>query len=162
MSTKLKRKSKLYLSAILVLAIISIALVWNSHPNYMSYIMVFASLLIYLVIRTEGYKTNDTPEDFFLYNREMPQDEFVPTYVTTNIGLFSSIAFSVILGYYYGIAGMLFTVLAWFLGMYWFSLNIPKLLPFLKTGTTIHEFIANSYGKTENQKIRLRAWTSAV
>ena len=92
----------------------------------------------------------------------MPKDEFVPTFVTTNIGLFSSIAFSVILGFYYGIAGMFFTTFAWFLGMYWFSRKMPNLLPFLKTGTTIHEFIANSYGKTDAQKIKLRAWTSAV
>ena len=156
------KKSRLILSGIIAALIISIIFFWFNHPSYITYSMVIASLLIYLTVRTEGYKTNDTPEDFFLFNREMPKDEFVPTFVTTNIGLFSSIAFSVILGFYYGIAGMFFTTFAWFLGMYWFSRKMPNLLPFLKTGTTIHEFIANSYGKTDAQKIKLRAWTSAV
>jgi len=158
----LTNKSKIILSCIITALIISIVFLWNNHPNYITYSMVFSSLIIYLVIRTDSYKENVTPEEFFLYNREMPKDEFVPTYVTTNIGLFSSIAFSVILGFYYGISGMLFMTTAWFFGMYWFSLKIPKLLPFLKTGTTIHEFISNSYGKTDSQKIRLRAWTSVV
>ena len=162
MMSHITKKSKIILVCILAALAVSIVLLWNSYPNYITYSMVLSSLLIYLVVRTEGYKANDTPEEFFLYNREMPQDEFVPTFVTTNIGLFSSIAFSVILSFYYGIAGMLFTTAAWFFGMYWFSLKIPKLLPFLKTGTTIHEFIANSYGKTDSQKVRLRAWTSVV
>jgi Na+/proline symporter len=156
------KKSRIILAGIMAVLIISIIFFWNNNPSYITYSMIIASLLIYLTVRAEGYKKNDTPEDFFLFNREMPKDEFVPTFVTTNIGLFSSIAFSVILGFYYGIAGMFFTTFAWFFGMYWFSRKIPKLLPFLKTGTTIHEFIANSYGKTNAQKIKLRAWTSAV
>lgn len=160
--TSINKTSKLFILWLIIALIIAIVAFWNNHPNYMIYSMVLFSLLVYLVIRKEGYKTNDTPEEFFLYNREMPQGEFVPTYVTTNIGLFSSIAFSAIMGYYYGTAGMLFTTLAWFLGMFWFSTKIPKLLPFFKNGTTIHEFIANSYGKTDSQKMRLRSWTSAV
>lgn len=157
--TKTSKILILILSSLLTGAII---IFWGSEPQYIIYSMSLYSLLVYLVIRAKGYKDNDTPEDFFLYNREMPKDEFVPTFVTTNIGLFSSIAFSVVLSFYYGIGVMLTTTLAWFIGMYWFSKKIPNLLPFLKKGTTIHEYIAESYGKTENQKNKLRVWTSIV
>lgn len=120
------------------------------------------SLITYLVVRVEKYKSNDTPEEFFLYGREMPEKDFIPTFVTSNIGLFSSIAFSTILAYYYGIGGMLITVGAWFLGMYLFSRAIPNLLPFLKKGSTIHEFIAEAFGETDKQKTSLRVWTSII
>lgn len=155
-------RSKFLITIVLLFLFIAIYFLWNSNPKYMTYAMVIASLLLYLVIRTQNYKANDTPEDFFLYNREMPKNQFVPTFVTTNIGLFSSIAYSTILAYTYGIAGMLFATLAWFIGMYWFSLKIPRLLPFFKVGTTIHEFIANTYGTSQNQRALLRAWTSMI
>lgn len=156
------KRSITLMTAILIVFLVALFSLWKSHPEYIPHAMVIASLLIYLVCRTQEYRANDTPDDFFLYDREMPRNQFVPTYVTTNIGLFSSIAYSVILAYYYGIAGMLFTTLAWFLGMYWFSKKIPTLLSFFKTGTTIHEFIANSYGKSQHEKAVLRAWTSGV
>lgn len=125
--------------------------------------MVSSSLLVYLVVRTQGAHTTALPDDFFLYDRAMPDSQFVPTYVTTNIGLFSSIAYSTILAYYYGIAGMVFTTLAWFMGMYWFSRHIRTLLPFLKTGSTIHEYIAITYGGASQQHTSLlRAWTSLI
>ena len=128
----------------------------------MVYPLILGSLLAYLVFELPFYKADDTPENFFLFNRQMPERYFVWSFVSTNIGLFSSIAFSVLLSYYFGIAGMFWTTLGWFIGMWLFSKAIPKLLPFFKTGNTLHEFIALKYGNTPEEKRRLRVFTSII
>lgn len=156
------KSTKIYLTIIGLITTILVLVFWFTNPPLIIYPFILGSLISYLVVRVEKYKSNDTPEGFFLYNREMPKKSFVPTFVTSNIGLFSSIAFSTILAYYYGISGMVILVAVWFLGMYLFSRAIPKLLPFMKEGNTIHEFIANRYGKTIAQKTSLRVWTSII
>lgn len=155
-------KSKKILYSIIFISLLGLILSWIIYPILMIYIPIIGSLLFYLTVRYENYKPNDTPEEYFLYNREMPEDEFVPTYVVSNIGLFSSIAFSVILAFYSGIGGMIIMVSAWFLGMYFFSRSIPKLLPFFKQGNTLHEFIASKYSTNDIQNASIRSWTSLV
>lgn len=150
------------ITIIAVATITVTAVFFYTYPKGMVYSLLVGSLLLYFFARWPDYQRNKTPDDFFLYNRQMPQSEFVPTFVTSNIGLFSSIAFSTILAFYYGIGGMVFTVLAWFLGMYLFSKAIPKLLPFFKVGHTLHQFIGEKFANNDKQKSNLRIWTSLV
>jgi Na+/proline symporter len=128
----------------------------------MTYIVVIGSLLVYFVLEYGEYHADDTPDSFFLYNRQMPENKFVWTFVATNVGLYSSILFSVGLSFCYGIAGMFWTTLAWFLGMYWFSKKIPIFLEFFKRGFTLHEYIAEKCGSTDEEKTRIRFFTSVV
>ncbi|MGA3288569.1 MAG: hypothetical protein ABSD46_14235 [Bacteroidota bacterium] len=149
-----------------VLTIATSVIIWVifyfTAPELMVYPLIIGSLAAYLVYEYAFYKVDDIPENFFLFNRKMPERYFVWSFVSTNIGLFSSIAFSVILSFYFGIAGMFWTTFAWFVGMWWFSKAIPKLLPFFKTGNTLHEFIAVKYGNTFEEKKRLRVITSTI
>jgi Na+/proline symporter len=92
----------------------------------------------------------------------MPKREFVGTLVTTNIGFFSSVAFSTLLISTLGIGPAVLCVVSWFLGLWLFSRAIPRLLPFLKTGSTIHEFIAISYARTPLQAGRLALISSII
>ena len=136
------------------------SLIWE--PDLAIWWAVSGPLLVYLILRIPEYRRNDTPEGYFLHSRQMPSNKFVWTFVTTNIGLFSSIAFSTILAYYYGIPGMVWTVVAWFAGIWWFSKKIPSFLGFFKTGSTVHEFISESYGSSDREKRILRAFTAAA
>ena len=132
-------------------------------PEILIYTLLSLSLIAYLAIRYDQYKANDTPEDYFLYTRRMPLKQFIPTYVTSNIGLFSSIAFSSILSFYYGLHGVVWPTLAWFVGMFWFSTKIGKLLPFFKNGNTLHEFLGRSYAGGNIALLnRFRVFTSVV
>lgn len=136
------------------------SLAWS--PDKAIWWAVMGPLLVYLLLRIPEYRNPDTPDGYFLHDRQMPSNRFVWTFVTTNIGLFSSIAFSTILAYYYGVPGMFWTLVAWFLGIYWFSRKIPDFLDFFKNGSTVHEFIAESYGTSEREKLVLRAFTAAA
>nr|VFJ63616.1 MAG: Na+/proline symporter [Candidatus Kentron sp. FW] len=148
-----------FVTGILIIGWFS-SLIWK--PDVVIWWAVMGPLLIYLLLRIPEYKKIDTPDGYFLHDRQMPSKRFVWTFVTTNIGLFSSIAFSAILAYYYGVPGMVWTVVAWFLGIYWFSKKIPEFLWFFKNGSTVHEFIAESYGTNDREKIVLRAFTAAA
>ncbi len=154
--------SRKIIFAIGAFAIAGVILGWMYLPSMILYALIGGPLAVFLVIGFSSYKRNDTPRNFFLYQRSMPSGEFVPTFVSTNIGLFSSIIFSAILAFSYGVSGMIATTLAWFAGMYWFSRQVPILLPFFRRGNTIHEYIAETYGTDAQQKRKLRSFTSLV
>jgi Na+/proline symporter len=92
----------------------------------------------------------------------MPRNEFVGTLVTTNVGFFSSVAFSTVLIVTMGIGPALIAVVAWILGLIWFARCIPNLLSFFRQGSTVHEYIATSYGKTPEQRRHLRFYSSII
>jgi Na+/proline symporter len=105
---------------------------------------------------------NETLQSFFLYERKMPSQEFIGTLVTTNVGFFSSVAFSCVLIVTTGIGPAVIAVIAWILGLVWFSHYIPKLIEFFRKGSTVHEYIAQSYGRTPEQKRHLRFYSSII
>lgn len=119
-------------------------------------------LTAFLLIGISEYKSDDTPDGFFLYERKMPTRFFGWTYVASNVGLFSSIFYSIYIAHYFGPAGMLWPTLAWFTGMFWFSRSLPKLMPFLQKGQSIHEFIGHTFGRTERERLLIRRATSLV
>jgi Na+/proline symporter len=92
----------------------------------------------------------------------MPRNEFIGTLVTTNVGFFSSVAFSTVLIVTMGIGPAVILVIAWSVGLLWFSWYIPKLLPFLRNGSTVHEYISNAYGRTPAQTRHLRFYSSTI
>lgn len=129
---------------------------WAPLPFVVAVLAAFATVGIF------GYRSEETAESFFFYTRRMPPTLFKWTYVTANVGLFSSIFYSTFIAYALGPAGMVYPLVAWLLGMYWFSRNIPRLLPFFKEGASIHDFIACRYGHTERSRLVLRRITSSV
>ena len=159
-------ESKIRVVKIALILIFTLFIVYltafNYCPKYVRYSFLVFPLFFYLLIRFSIHKKNQKPEEYFLYERDMPVKQFIPSYVTTNIGLFSSIGYSVILCCYYGFQGMLWTTIAWFLGMYWFSKKVEYLLPFMKNGNTLHEYIAIKYGTTPKQMNKIRGYTSII
>lgn len=122
----------------------------------------FGFAIAWALYRLPARGTKETLESFFLYERRMPKSEFIGTLVTTNVGFFSSVAFSCVLIVTMGIGPAIFAVLAWVVGLLWFSFCIPKLLSFFRAGSTIHEYIAQSYGRTASQKRHLRFYSSVI
>ena len=121
-----------------------------------------AFCVAWAVYRLPTMAVKETLKSFFLYERKMPRNEFVGTLVTTNVGFFSSVAFSTVLIVTMGIGPALILVIAWALGLVWFASYIPNLLPFLRNGSTVHEYIANAYGTTPNERRRLRFYSSVI
>jgi Na+/proline symporter len=105
---------------------------------------------------------SETLTSFFLYERQMPKREFIGTLVTTNVGFFSSVAFSAVLIVTMGIGPAVLAVFAWVAGLLWFSHSVPKLIEFFRRGATIHEYIAESYGRNAGQKRHLRFYSSFI
>lgn len=114
------------------------------------------------VYRLPTRLSNETLQSFFLYERKMPSQEFIGTLVTTNVGFFSSVAFSCVLIVTMGIGPAIIAVIAWLLGLLWFSYYIPSLIEFFRNGSTVHEYIAQSYGRTSEQKRHLRFYSSVI
>jgi Na+/proline symporter len=118
--------------------------------------------IAWALYRLPALREKETLASFFLYERKMPRRQFVGTLVTTNIGFFSSVAFSTILVFAMGIGPAIIAVVAWFIGLIWFSRQIPALMPFFRSGSTIHEFIGEKYGKNISQKRHLRIYSSII
>jgi Na+/proline symporter len=106
--------------------------------------------------------TKENLSTFFLYERKMPRREFVGTLVTTNIGFFSSVAFSTLLIASMGVGPAVISVLFWLAGLYAFSTQVDKLIPFFKKGSTLHEYIGVSFGVSARQAATLAFVSSLV
>ncbi len=52
--------------------------------------------------------------------------------------------------------------MAWILGLLWFANYIPQLLPFFRSGSTLHEYIGERYGRTAIQRRHLRFYSSVI
>jgi Na+/proline symporter len=124
--------------------------------------MLGAAFIAFLIIGATEYTSPDTPDGFFLYERRMPIGYFAWTYVAANVGLFSSIYYSLYLAHYFGPAGMLWPTLAWVVGMYWFYRCTPRVRDFFSKGQSIHEFIGTTFGRTDRERLMLRRITSSV
>lgn len=107
-----------------------------------------ATCIVWAVYRLPLAVGRDNLSDFFIYRRRMPRREFVGTLVTTNIGLFSSVAFSTLLIATMGIGPALIAVIIWIGGLAAFAHYVPRLIPFFRVGATVHEYIATSYGRS--------------
>ena len=118
--------------------------------------------IAWALYRLPTVKFKETLQSFFLYERKMPRNEFIGTLVTTNVGFFSSVAFSTILIVTMGIGPALILVFAWAFGLVWFSFYLPNLLPFFRKGSTVHEYIADAYGRTPGQRRHLRFYSSVI
>lgn len=125
-------------------------------PGWAVLIASLGPLLVFLAVTVADYRDADTPEGFFLGDRRISPRDLPGTFVVTNVGLFSSIFYSMVLSHYYGLRGMLYPLLGWFLGMYLYSRAVPRLIPFLRRGHTLHEFIAVAYGSTDRSRATLR------
>ena len=121
-----------------------------------------AVLVSFCIIAFDDLKNSNTPESFFFADRKLKSNRFRWTFVTSNVGLFNSIFYTTFVTYYFGPAGIIYPLLAWFLGIYWFSVKAPKLLPFLKKGYSLHQFLSDTYGKNEKEKSLIRRMTSIV
>jgi Na+/proline symporter len=127
------------------------------------YLYTFAAVcIIWGVYRLPITASKENLSSFFIYERRMPRNEFVTTLVTTNIGFFSSVAFSTYLIAAMGPGPALIAVIAWIAGIAFFASQVRKLIPFFKTGTTIHEFIALSFGRTKSEIRRLAIYSSVI
>jgi Na+/proline symporter len=141
---------------VLVVGAVCWALSVGLKPNLASFIAALTPLALFVVIMTGAYRRDETPDGYFLANRRMPPSDFPGTFVVTNVGLFSSIFYSMFLSYHFGLPGMVYPVVGWFLGMYLFAKAIPRLLPFLRRGDTLHQYLAEAYGRTPGQQRLLR------
>jgi Na+/proline symporter len=135
--------------------------VLSAYPSLLTVYTFVGVCLLWAAYRLPFAGSCETLSSFFLYERKMPRREFVGTLVTTNIGFFSSVAFSTYLIASFGIGPAIICVAAWIFGLYAFSTQVERLMPFLKKGSTLHEYIAVSYGRNERQ-IRLLALVSSI
>lgn len=78
------------LGAVLLISVV----VFLVYPSALVFTVPLLSLIFYLYIRGSQYSANLKPEEFFLHSRQMNESDFVPSFVSSNIGLFSSIIFS--------------------------------------------------------------------
>jgi Na+/proline symporter len=121
-----------------------------------------AFCIAWALYRLPTIKSQETLQSFFLYERKMPRNEFVGTLVTTNVGFFSSVAFSTVLIVTMGIGPAVILVVAWAAGLAWFAHFVPRLLPFFRQGSTVHEYIGKAHGKTAEQQRHLRFYSSVI
>jgi Na+/proline symporter len=124
--------------------------------------MVAGVCTIWAAYRLPLTASEENLGSFFIYERRMPKNEFLGTLVTTNIGFFSSVAFSTILIATFGIGPALIAVGAWIAGLAAFAWQVPKLISFFKTGSTIHEFIGRSFAENGNDRRRLARYSSII
>jgi len=132
------------------------------HPNHLIAYSFASYAVAWALYRWPTRIKDETLASFFLYERKMPRREFVGTLVTTNIGFFSSVAFSCYLIATQGIGPAILLVIAWVVGLLWFARSVPSMFPFFREGSTIHEFIAVSYGKSDVQRRQLRFYSSTI
>jgi Na+/proline symporter len=138
------------------------AITRSHYPQHLLAYCFVAFCVAWAVYRLPTMTGNETLKTFFLYERKMPRNEFIGTLVTTNVGFFSSVAFSTVLIVTMGIGPSVILVVAWAAGLMWFAKYIPNLLNFFRNGSTVHEYIADSYGKTPDEKRRLRFYSSVI
>ncbi len=138
------------------------AYLYVKSPNYLLLYCFVAFCIAWALYRLPTARSKETLQSFFLYERKMPRNEFVGTLVTTNVGFFSSVAFSTVLIVTMGIGPAVTLVIAWALGLVWFASFIPNLLPFFRKGSTVHEYIGQAYGTTPEQQRHLRFYSSVI
>lgn len=136
--------------------------VYEHFRNELLPLCFVAFCIAWALYRLPTVNAHETLKSFFLYERKMPRNEFIGTLVTTNIGFFSSVAFSTVLIVTMGIGPAVLLVVAWSLGLAWFSVYIPNLLEFFRNGSTVHEYIAEAYGRTHAQRRHLRFYSSVI
>lgn len=160
----LPQKIAYILAVTIASAGLCLSIVWHVLDSHLKYVAFPASTLIaFLVIGATAYNKNETPEGYFFHNRKMPPSLFSWTFVTANVGLFSSIFYSTYIAYYFGPAGMIWPMAAWFGGMWLFAHYSRRLIPFFKTGASVHDFIGKTYGQGDIAKeTLLRRLTSTV
>ena len=138
------------------------ALLYFRSPHYLLPYSFVSFCIAWALYRLPTIKSHETLPSFFLYERKMPRNEFVGTLVTTNVGFFSSVAFSTILITTMGIGPAVILVIAWAAGLAWFAHFVPRLLPFFRKGSTLHEYIGQTHGKTLEQQRHLRFYSSVI
>src|SRR4051794_21632504 len=111
------------------------------YPQFLLSYLFLAFCIAWAVYRLPTIQSRETLQSFFLYERRMPRNEFVGTLVNTNVGFFSSVAFSTVLIVTMGIGPAVILVIAWAVGLIWFASFLPKLLPFFRQGSTVHDYI---------------------
>ncbi|GEM_PF-1445840 len=131
-------------------------------PTFLASYVFVAICAVYAIYRLPLSISKDTLSNFFFYERKMPSKHFVGTLVATNVGFASSIVFSASLIYFFGIGVALLSVIAWFFGLIFFSAHLHKMIPFFRTGTTLHQFIAESFGTTPRERAALGALSSVI
>jgi Na+/proline symporter len=131
-------------------------------PKIIPLYTVVGVCIVWAAYRLPLAGSAETLAGFFLYERKMPRKEFVGTLVTTNIGFFSSVAFSTLLIASLGVGPAIIAAVAWIAGLYAFSTQIPKLIPFLRKGSTLHEYIGISFGRNDREIRRLALYSSII
>lgn len=146
---------------LLVITIITIGILYIiNKPSWSVYPLIGFPLIFYFALVLPEYKKITTPDQFFLLDRRMRSPQFRHTYVVTNVGLASSLIFSAYIGFYFGISAMFWGPLTWAIGIGFYYLIFPKIVPHLKSDHTLHEFLANRYSRTDKQNEKLRFLTS--
>lgn len=153
-----EKRLVIYLIVITII-IVGILFIINK-PSWAPYPLIGFPLIFYLALVLPEYKKITTPDQFFLLDRRMRSPQFRHTYVVTNVGLASSLIFSAYIGFYFGISAMLWGPLTWAIGIGFYYLIFPKIVPHLKSDHTLHEFLANRYSRTDEQNEKLRFLTS--
>lgn len=138
------------------------AALFLTYPKALPVFTFAAICILWAAYRLPFAATHENLSTFFLYDRKMPRREFVGTLVTTNIGFFSSVAFSTLLIASFGVGPAIISVIVWIGGLYAFSTQIEKLMPFFRTGSTLHEYIGNSFGKSDGEKRKLAFLSSVI
>lgn len=131
-------------------------------PTFTTSFSIVGVCIGWALYRLPSLNEPETMSTFFLYERKMPKKEFIGTLVTTNIGFFSSVGFSTVLVYAMGIGPALICVIAWIFGLFLFSIYIKDLLAFFRSGSTIHEYIAVRFGKTDGERRQIRFYSSII
>src|SRR5215213_944279 len=156
----MKTSKVFYVFCILVVA--GWFIVQNRAPGYLVAYSFASFSVAWALYRLPTRSSNETLSSFFLYQRQMPKREFIGTLVTTNVGFFSSVAFSCVLIVTMGIGPAVIAVVAWIVGLLWFAYYVPNMLNFFRDGSTLHEYIASSYGSTPQSRRQLRFYSSVI
>lgn len=155
-------KTGAYFYAFCALFVVGWFFVYARSPHHLLSFCLVGFCIAWALYRLPTVNAHETLKGFFLYERKMPRNEFIGTLVTTNVGFFSSVAFSTVLIVTMGIGPAVLLVVAWSLGLVWFSRYIPNLLAFFRKGSTVHEYIAEAYGRTPAQMRHLRFYSSVI
>ena len=92
-------------------------LVFRTYRQHLLSFCLVSFCTAWALYRLPAVKTTETLKTFFLYERKMPKNEFIGTLVTTNVGFFSSVAFSTVLIVTMGVGPACISVVAWSAGL---------------------------------------------
>lgn len=117
----------------------------------MPYVIIGATalpLLLYMAVGFWPGSRSRNVEDYFIYGQTVSTSDYANTSVSYAMQMAAVFLFSYWAGLY-GL-GALWTPLFWGLGFWLLLVLLPKFLPFHTRGSTMHKYLADSFGGPRN------------